>query len=136
MIRKPDWRGQLSRYIEHTKVLPFEWGELDCGLFAAGAVEAMTGVDVAANLRRKYTNMAEFQNLLKIRGYTDYAAFVGEHFERVSPSPVFAQHGDIAAVNTPDGIALGIVGGSEIFVMMQTGLGVVPLTDAKRAWRV
>jgi len=43
-VRLPDWPARLDAYLRSRRDLPFAWGTNDCGMFAAGAVEAMTGV--------------------------------------------------------------------------------------------
>ena len=48
-MRTPYWRSALAAYIAETMRKPFAWGLHDCALFAAGAVEAMTGNDPAAD---------------------------------------------------------------------------------------
>jgi hypothetical protein len=42
VIRKAaNWRSRLQDYIDDTKRVPFSWDAQNCGLWAAGAVEAM-----------------------------------------------------------------------------------------------
>lgn len=51
-MRCADWEARLAAYIDSAPA--FAWGRNDCGLFAAGAVEAMTGVDHGAPFRGRY----------------------------------------------------------------------------------
>jgi hypothetical protein len=42
-VRLPDWPARLDAYLRSRRDMPFAWGSNDCGMFAAGAVEAITG---------------------------------------------------------------------------------------------
>jgi hypothetical protein len=52
--RTHDWPEQLHRLIRARWDTPFQWGVNDCGTFAADVVLAMTGVDIAADVRLTY----------------------------------------------------------------------------------
>lgn len=54
LIRLPQWEGLLTAYLERVTEVPFAWGSNDCALFAASAVQAMTGIDPAEGLRGTY----------------------------------------------------------------------------------
>ncbi|MBB4620123.1 DUF6950 family protein, partial [Sphingomonas abaci] len=55
MHRYPDWEARLAAYLEPLRARPFAWGRHDCSTFAAGAVEAMTGVDPMPEFRGRYS---------------------------------------------------------------------------------
>lgn len=57
-VRKSDWEQRLNNYLSAHLDAKFEWGRIDCALFVAGAVEAMTGVDYGAKFRGKYHDEA------------------------------------------------------------------------------
>lgn len=130
------WRTALFDYVQGVAAKPFVWGEHDCGLFAAGAVLAMTGEDFAAEYRGRYRTMGSAMRLLKKRGFADHAALVASLFEEQHPSA--AQIGDIAALNVEGHIALGIVQGERIYVLRPgvAGIGTVSRLEAVRAFRV
>lgn len=134
MNRTDGWRGRLEAHVEAHRRAPFAFGRHDCGLFAAGAVEAMTGTDPAAEMRGRYQTMAGALRKIRAAGFADHIDMVAGLFEEVHPA--FAQVGDLAAVDGDGAPAIGVVGGGHVFVPRETGLGVVPLTDARRAWRV
>lgn len=135
MDRLPNWRSRLTAYIDASFHRPLRPGRFDCGLFAAGAVEAMTGVDPAADLRGKYTCMDGIQQILSDAGHADHVAFVASLFEEMPVA--MARVGDLAAVPQEDRYGLGVVQGAEIYVLhVKGGLGTVPLTSAERAFRV
>jgi hypothetical protein len=49
--RFANWPERLAAFLESRRVSPKQWGVNDCGLFCADAIEAMTGVDMAEELR-------------------------------------------------------------------------------------
>lgn len=134
MTRLPSWRTRLGAYLADASRTPFVEGRHDCALFAAGAVQAMTGVDPAAPFRHRYRTTKGGLRVLRRAGYRDHLALAEAHFEEVPTA--FARVGDLAAVPGADGPALGVVQGERIFVLRPEGLGSVSLLQATRAWRV
>lgn len=134
VTRLPDWRQRLVRYLAAEQAAPFSYGSHDCALLAAGAVEAVTGVDPAAEWRGTYTSLAGGLRAIRAAGYADLVDVVDSLFERVEPRS--ALPGDVAAVDTPDGPALGVVVGPAVRVRRPEGLGTVHLSEATIAWRV
>ncbi len=142
MIRRPDWQSRLSDYLVRTANRPFQYGELDCGLFVAGAIEAMTGVDVAAELRGEYssrkTAFAAIRRLCgraSMTGIADYLA--AKHGLREMPVAL-AQRGDAVQLGHGCRSPLAIVAmhGTEILVPCADGILRLPLSYATRAWRI
>ena len=110
-------------------------GEHDCALFAAGAVEAMTGDDFGADYRGRYKTLAGGYRRLKKLGFESHADLAASILEEIHPSR--AMVGDLAAVDGDGGISLGIVQGEGILVLNPEGrIGAVPLLTARRAFRV
>lgn len=133
-MRRPDWKTRLIAYLGKVASLPFEPGVNDCALFAAGAVEAVTGIDLAAGWRGRYQSLAEGFALLQAAGFADHIALTAAHFPEIAPA--LAAAGDLAVVQGPEGDALGVVQGEAIYVLSPRRLGIVPLTYALRAFRV
>ncbi len=136
MIRKDDWYSRLSSYIDGAFRKPFAYGEFDCTLFAAGAVEAMTGVNLYADFLGRYRTLRGGLRQLKKLGFGNQVDYVASLFTEVHPA--MAQVGDIAVVDTDTGPGLGIVQGARIYVTQPDtlGLGLVDLLRASRAFRV
>lgn len=132
--RKPTWRADLLAYLTASARDEFRVGTNDCALFAAGAVKVMTGKDLAKGWRGKYRSLAKGKALLKKEGFADLAELSAHHFEEIPP--LMAQVGDVAIVEGDDDPALGIVQGASVWVRMPSGIGSVPLTEVKRAFRV
>ncbi|MFY0681883.1 MAG: hypothetical protein JXR13_15040 [Thalassovita sp.] len=134
MKRLTDWRTRLTTYAQSASARAFRPGEHDCALFVAGAVEALTGKDLAADWRGTYRTLDEGRAALLASGFQDQVSLVASVFVEVPP--LAAQVGDIAVVPTSQGPALGVVQGARIWVLMPSGLGTVPLTEAEKAFRV
>lgn len=132
--RAPDWRRKLELYVAEAAVRPFAFGEHDCATFAAGAVAAMTGVDPAGRYRGGYGSLTEGLQLLRAGGVEDHLDLADRLFEAIPVAR--ARPGDLAAVATGEGDALGIVQGEHVYLVGPGGLRLVPLTEAARAWRV
>lgn len=136
MRRYSFWRTALFDYVHDVARRPFQWGEHDCALFAAGAVKAMTGEDFAAGYRGRYKTLRGGLGLLRRKGFVDHADMAASVLEEIHPSR--AQVGDVAAIEESGHTALGIVQGPRIYVLRpgEAGIGTVGLLDAKRAFRV
>lgn len=134
MRRLPDWRPRLHRYLREVACLPFVAGHHDCCLFAAGAVEAQTGIDFAEGWRG-YATLAEGMMRLRRAGYVDHVGLIAEHLPEVHP--VEACEGDISIAQTDHGPATGVVQGPAIYVLTPVaGMGFMPLSAATRLFKV
>jgi hypothetical protein len=130
-MKLPEWRQNLRAYLTEAHTTPFAYGSHDCMLFGAGAVQAQTGVDIAADWRGRYDTLIGGLRLILDAGYPDMATMIEAFLLQVHPA--FAQEGDIALV---DG-AVGVVQGAFIYVLAEGGgVGIVPLTSATNAFRV
>lgn len=134
VVRLPHWRSALSKCIEEALQRPFEWGRHDCALFAADAVLAMTGVDPAEGWRGRYSTPRGAIRVLRRDGYDDHIAYAEGYLPEVHPAR--AAMGDIVMVETPVGVALGVLTGAVIAVPDADGLGFVPRVMAHRAFHV
>jgi hypothetical protein len=137
-MRKEDWPARLHQYIESVKNSTFAYGQFDCGLLAAGCIEAMTCEDFASELRG-YTSAREALAASKrvcgyysIRKLGEYLA--AQHHLKEVPV-LMAQRGDLAVVKDR---RFGIVtlSGTEIYVPAKQGIARVPLTDATKVYRI
>lgn len=132
--RRPDWAARLSSYLAACGSQPFAWGVMDCTLFAAGAVEAMTGVDPAARHRGQYKTAKGALSRLRRAGCETPADLAALHLPEV---PVHhAGIGDVVAITTDDGPALGIWQGEFAYAVGPDGFGLVDPSRVTRAFRV
>jgi len=130
---RTDWRARLGAYLATEARTPFEYGSSDCALFAAGALNAMTGSDPAANYRGRYTTLRGGLRILRKDGFRDHVERAAALLAEV-PSQR-SRVGDIAVVKTADGPSLGVVQGEWVAVRTMSGLGFVPIDQATRVFR-
>lgn len=106
MNRHPDWEQRLSVLLEPLMdSASFIWGENDCALFVANAVLAMTGHDIAAPFRGKYSTAAGSLRALKRYGSGDLKST----FDTLLPlKPIgFARRGDVVMSDGAVGLCIG-----------------------------
>ena len=133
-MKRETWKADLRSFLAAQADAPFAYGSADCGAFAGGAIEAMTGENPHAAVAGKYKTMKGALRALKRLGHEDHIAYAAAILDEIDP--LYAQLGDIAVVDSPEGPALGVVVGAHIEIRTPEGRGVVPLTDAMRAFRV
>lgn len=85
--RLPDWRERLVDFIAARRAVPFDWPAHNCALLWADAIVAMTGQDVAANLRG-FRDAAAAARGLKRAGFDGVRAFCAATFEPIA-RPLF-----------------------------------------------
>ncbi|WP_336801483.1 DUF6950 family protein [Kaistia sp. MMO-174] len=132
--RIPAWRVALHEAIEAQRRLPFAWGEHDCALFASDCIRAMTGLDLAMGFRGTYRSAGGAHRALKRAGYADLVSLAAHFFDEVHP--MMAGAGDIAAFDTPEGWALGVVAGERVAVLGPDGLATLDRSSAAKAFRI
>lgn len=124
--RTADWRQRLTDYLAAQALAR----PVDCALWAAGAVEAMTGFDPAAAFRGRYTTLRGGLRVLRSAGFDDHIALIRHHFPEVDRHQ--ARPGDIAVIDGPSPQALGIVQGpAGVYVLTTGGIGTVPIEAAQ-----
>lgn len=133
-IRLPDWEDRLSAYLGSTLSLPFAWGQHDCLLFAGGAVEAVTGIDLTAQHRGRYASRNAARRHLWAMGHRGVRACISAVLQPCVPAQ--ARRGDILMA---DGMAGVCIGADGLFIGRDEtadGLIRVPTLDCSRGWRV
>jgi hypothetical protein len=138
--RLPDWPLRLEAFVQQRAHQPFAWGAQDCALFAADAVQALTGVDVAPPaLRQHRSARAALRSLQAHGGLHGIAqAALGTPI-----APALATVGDVLLVNSnnlafmhPGRPMLALCNGSTALAPGPQGLVSVSLQRATHAWRV
>lgn len=133
-MRNQDWEQALSEYLAAAETAVFRWGVMDCALFAAGAVLAMTGQDPAAAYRGRYRSMAGSVRALRTYGAGTLEATIDARF---AEKPIgFAQRGDLIMQDDRVGIC---VGADAVFIGQEgerEGLVRVPRAEWRKAWAV
>jgi hypothetical protein len=133
MTRLRDWPSRFAALVAGARARPFAWGSHDCCLWAADAVQALTGRDPAAQWRGTYSSeLGAFRIVFTLGGLPAIAALGG-----VEIPPGLSVTGDVGTVRWPDGIvSLGVCGGDGRWLVVGDA-GLVTLRDcALRAWGV
>lgn len=120
----------LMQYLYDRSQMPFAWGTNDCVTFAAGAVQAQTGVDVLADIP-KWTTEAEARAILATYGGLDAA--VSKLLAEVHPAK--AHRGDVGACNSVNGgLLLVVVVGQAVVGPDLRGLKHQPRAVMVKSW--
>lgn len=123
--RVAGWRSRLIAWLSSIADVPHQYGRHDCALLAAGAVQAMHGVDPAAEWRGRYTTWRGGLRVLRRCGFQDHVDVARRLGQPVAPG--FVQFGDLVAVDAPGHPALGIVTGPQVALLRPEGLAFLPL---------
>lgn len=127
----------------------FAWGKNDCCLFAADALEAFTGVDIADDFRGRYDDEVSAFALIKTVTGGETVADAAAHCAAKhsltewankdgKPLPLMARRGDLCIVDNAGRMIAGIVDLSGAFVACMGEAGIIRLSIRRvvRAWHV
>src|SRR5437016_3082153 len=101
MKRVKNWESKLEETLDWAQLRTFDWGRWDCCLFAADCVLAITGVDIAADFRGKYSSEQSAYELIGLpesRTLSDFVAQQMPRYDAPEVMPNFAQRGDLVLV--------------------------------------
>lgn len=132
--RFADWPSRLDSFLRLHRQRRFVYGEWDCCLFVAGAIEAMTGADLAASFRETYHSRKEARERYgSVRAISDQ---VFAEWPRVSV--LKAQRGDVVLVQRCRDYSLGLVSltGKHILAAARQGFYRLSLERGLYAWHV
>ncbi len=142
MTRKDHWATRAYHdYLLSRARTPFAWGTNDCSTFSADGIEAITGVDIMADLRGYTTNTGAMKKIHDVTGgssLADAVVWCANKYgltERVHP--LMAQRGDLVLYTNDDGeLATGLVhlNGRHIVSPGDAGLIRIPITSVTRSW--
>lgn len=131
-MRTRNWQAALSAFIATRRSAPFAWGSNDCCLFAAGAVQAMTGV-AHADALRGYGSALEAARLVEARGGLERIA---TDALGAPVAPVFAAVGDLVLIENEGRDLLALCNGTTALAPGELGMVVLGMDAAKAAWKV
>lgn len=139
--RKHSWVEDLHGSLGEWAATPFEWGEHDCALAVCNHIHAMTGVDVAAEIRGKYSSEAGAEAMLHSLGGASLEAVVEQLAAKhgfLEVNVKMAHRGDVLLYDTPQGQALAIVGlnGRHAHIATPKGAHRLRSLNARRAWHI
>lgn len=130
--RRDDWRERLATLLDERRRYGFAFGRFDCCLWAADAVEAMTGVDFIADYRG-YATPEGAMRRLKRAGVASVFAFVDARF----PRAMRARQGDLVGVPAAPLDALMIADGpASAWGQDETGLVRLAIPPGAIIWSV
>lgn len=127
-MRRDDWPERLNEYVRAKRDVPFDWATHCCARFAAGAVEAVTGISY---WDAPYTTAAEAARYMLKHDPRDVLDTL---FTRVHVSS--AQRGDVVLLRHEERDTLGVCTGQYSAFPGTDGTVLVPTLSATLAWRV
>lgn len=133
MTRLQDWQVRYAQFTASRAHTPFCWGTNDCVTFAADAVYALTGVDLAPPHLRLHRTTREATEAIKLHGGMGGIATgaLGQ-----SVSPLMAGVGDVVLIQAGRREHLAICNGLTALAPAKQGLANVSMELAVRAWKV
>ena len=127
----------LDRHLREWRRRPFAWGSADCVRFAAGWVALVTGRDPVADTAGRYAGCREALRLMvAATGTADLVIATSVILGPPLSHPLMARLGDVVALSTPVGPALGVCAGDAVTAPGPAGLVRRPLTTIIAAWRI
>jgi hypothetical protein len=132
--RVSNWPDKLAEHVEAWRHKKFRWGRNDCALFCLNAEKALTGSTRFPEFINAYTSEKGSIAALEAAGFATMEDLVDARLEQIKPA--MAGRGDVALISTPNGDALSLVIGNQLAAMGKEGLVFLPLSEAKKAWRV
>ncbi len=133
-MKKQNWPLLLAQFIESRRHSPFVWGEHDCCLFVADAIELICNVDPAAPYRGKYTTAMGSYRALKKYGDGSIAGALSVCFQEIAPCDL--GRGDAAMVEVDGEMAAALSFGNKLWVAGENGLNTLLRSSAIQAWRI
>jgi len=133
-MRREDWEQRLSSLCIDKSEVPHVWGEWDCVIFCAMAVEEMTGENLIADIKGAWTSKIGAARVIKNNGFDSLGDMVADRLKE-KPLP-FIKRGDVVLCDGPDGEFIGIVMGHFSVGPGPTGLASVPIDQAIRGFEV
>lgn len=124
------WEKRLVAVTEAHINTPLVWGKSDCLLTACDAIEAMTGIDPAADIRGRYKSKAGSYRLIKQRGYDSLGAVLSDRFAEIPVA--MAGRGDVGIYQN----TVGYFCEYGFAVKGEDGLRFLPRMMAERAFKV
>lgn len=129
-MRLSDWEMQLSEYVLSKKNQPFEYGVNDCCLFAAGAVEVITGENPIPEFIGAYDSLKTSIKALKTLGSGTLEKTMDAKFTEIQIG--YAQTGDLAF---HDG-SIGVIIDADALFVSDDGLVRISRDNWTKAWSV
>jgi hypothetical protein len=138
-MRINNWPSALVDHIDANRKTPFAWGSHDCMLWGASCVEAITGIDPAAEIRGTYSSALAAYRIIESNGGFDetVGAFIPSGAETQTHRNL-AMRGDLVTTTDDRGRkALGVCDGLWGVFPGPSGLTFIKRADLDLlAWKV
>lgn len=141
-LKRHDWRARLNWWLAENRHSDMVYGQSDCALTAADAIQVQTGFDPAVNLRGKYnTEQGAAKIIKRKKGLPGLVtSLIGPPLD----NHLMARTGDIAlifqhlkvddkVVETP---CLGVIMEEKVWIRSATGMEPRSRTEIVTAWPV
>ena len=135
--RVSNWPAALHRFLLDKESRAFEWGLNDCCLFTCDGILAITGCDLAGDLRGTYTDAISARCTVKELGGVESIAdnrCKSKGWPRIAVP--FAGRGDVVCVDMAHGPTLGICTGALSAFAGKDGTIFQPTLNCRAAWRI
>ncbi len=130
-LKRFDWASRMYDVIAAHQGKEFAWGDNDCCLFVARAVDAMTDSSLELALSQAYWDEPSALAFIAVSG--DLETAVSDY---LGPSTKDrATRGDVVLVDGGLGDALGICTGKSVVCMGPKGLRELSRDEIKAVWR-
>ena len=127
------WPEELDAQLTKARGKKFVWGKCDCCLWAADVVEALTGVDYAAEFRGKYKTITGAKKAL---GKRTLRTIMNKKLPKIK----HPHRGDVVliprSITKQELPALGICIGMQVAMMGDGGLEFLPVSVITGAWSI
>lgn len=130
MKRSHDWPTELVQFLLAKRSEPFQWGANDCCLFAADAIIAMGGKDVASDVRGRYRTAIGARRIMKNLGAANVVELLTQRLGEPDGKLV---RGAIVAVES-DGQQVAGVFYQKPWALTESGLQGMPLESVIQSW--
>lgn len=133
MKRLNNWQSRFATLVSDRRNAPFVWGSHDCCLWAADAVQSITGRDFAKPFRGTYDSALTALQVLDEHGGVEAIATkaLGEPCE-IGQLAV----GDVVCVLNTGRKSLAVWQGQFVLAVGQFRLESLPMSEVVTAWKV
>ncbi len=129
-MRLENWPYRLGEYVASIHHTPYVWGSHDCGILAAGCIQAITGVDAMPQMSYSSATGAalECERVCGSPAIDDLVAHLAKQYGWEECKPTYAHRGDLVVIGSGITSRLGIVSlhGTHIMTPGDRGLGYEP----------
>jgi len=132
--RYDDWQLRFETLVAENMSKAFSWGSHDCMLWAANAVEALTGFDAAEDLRGTYDSALGAARVVKELGGMEKLIT-----DRLGVEPVgagYANVGDILLADLEGQLTAAVCNGETMLAPSAECLVALPTLSALKCWKI